>query len=66
MTKLSQKDTALRYALIFFLACSRGAKPTSFQFKAMADLCGIALPIKHRLTREEWETIGPESHWDNT
>lgn len=55
---MSHKDKVLRSALVFLLACSRGAKPTNDQFKRMADLCGIALPMKHRLTREEFLTVG--------
>lgn len=63
---MNHKDQALRIALIFLLACSRGAQPTREQFKRLADLCGIALPMRHRLTREEFEAIAPDSYWDRT
>jgi hypothetical protein len=57
MKKMSYKDNALRTALKFLLACSRGAQPSPKDFKRLADLCGIALPVRHRLTRQEFDAI---------
>ena len=51
----NHKDQALQKCLLFLLACSRGAQPTAEQFKRMADLCGISLPMKYRLLRKEFE-----------
>lgn len=50
---ISKKDEALRLTLIFLRACAAGAIATKDDFKRMADVCGIVLPMKYRLTKDE-------------
>ena len=51
------KDEALRRAFMVFYAMSYGATLTPKMAKNMADLCGIALPMRHRFTHEELEAL---------
>ncbi len=51
------KVEALRRAFMVFYAMSHGAAITPKMAKDMANLCGIALPMRHRFTHEELEAL---------
>jgi hypothetical protein len=50
---MSQKDQALRKTMKFLRCVAEGAPVTREEFKLFVDLCGLALPMKYRLSKEE-------------
>ena len=58
---MNHKDQALRIAFKAFRMMSLGAKFSAEDLSILADVCGIALPLKYRFTRNELSSISEES-----
>ena len=54
---MSKKDEALRIAVRFLLAGYFGAPFTRQNMKAVADVCSVALPMKYRMPRKDFEAL---------
>lgn len=50
---MNHKDKALRIAYKAFISLHRGESFNADEYKTLADLCGIALPMKYRFSRDE-------------
>ena len=55
--KMTHKDQALLMAGKCFLFLSSGRTITRKEYKNLADLCFIVLPMRYRLSREEFEKL---------
>lgn len=58
---VNHKDKALRLAFKAFRMMSMGTKFSAEDCGTLADICGIALPMRYRFTRAELDSISEES-----
>lgn len=63
---MNHKDKALRIAFVAFRKMSLGTKFSPEELLTLSDLMGIALPVKHRLTKAElrmfvWDAVASKA-----
>lgn len=54
---VTQKDKALQTAIRAFSIVRFGGKLEPHEAKLFIDICSLALPMKYRFTREQWEIM---------
>jgi len=54
----NKKNEALRIAYQAFIKLHAGATFTADEYMIFANLCALALPMRHRFTREELRNMG--------